>query len=84
MSLWYQSPFNSRTPRVKEETQARTREGYITLERYEIVQPIRKYYLPKDCWLRDIYWTEDEHVACYHEKYKGFYLVPAASIDFRK
>jgi hypothetical protein len=83
MSLWYQTPFNSRNPRLIQDTLVRCRDKYITLERYHLVQPIRKYYLPQDCWLRDFSWREDEEVACYNEKYGGFYLVPLKAIDFK-
>lgn len=83
MSLWYATPFNNKNPRLKEETKVRCRTGYITLERYAIVQPIRKYYIPRDSWVLKLDWSEDDTVACYCEQHGGFYLVPLAAIDFK-
>ena len=84
MERWYQSPFNNRHPKTKHECQAQGPKGYITLDKNTVVQPIRKIYINRYSWIKDVDWGEDTHVACYIEQKGGTFLIKADDIDFTK
>ena len=84
MSYWYQSPYNNRHPKIKEDTFARNKKGSVTLKAGSVVQPIRIGHICHGSWvLDDTTWCRETQVVCYTEQF-GSVIVAISAIDFNK